>query len=388
MLSIGIVGLPNVGKSLLFNLLTKSHSAKTENFPFCTIDPNIGIVEVKDEKIDILANIVNTNVKKYAVFEFVDIAGIVKGASQGEGLGNKFLSHIRSVDAIVIVLRCFENNDVIHVHNNIDPKYDLEIILLELILADQESLNKQIINLEKQIKTNNKTIITKYETAKKIKQTLDNYKLAIETELNKDELEISKDFFLLTMKKIMYVLNVDENQLKNIDKKYLKNKDIDNIINIQYNLNFSNYNSNNLNKFLEDNINAIVLPINLKFEEQLIDFNDNDAKIFLNELGLQNSGLDRLINAGFQLLDLITFFTAGSIEVKAWPVLKNTTAQKAAGKIHSDFEKKFIKAEVTDYENFVRYNGWNGVKENGKLRLEGKDYIVQNNDIIIFKVGA
>lgn len=388
MLSIGIVGLPNVGKSLLFNLLTKSHSAKTENFPFCTIDPNVGIVEVYDERVDKLAQIVHTDTKKYATFEFIDIAGIVKGASQGEGLGNKFLSHIRSVNAIAIVLRCFENDNVIHVHNKIDPKYDLDTILLELILADQESINRQIFNMEKKIKNNDKHLIQKYTIAQKIKLVLDSGNLASETKLTKEEMEITKDFFLLTMKKIIYVLNIDDTQMKNIDKKYINNINRIKVNNTKNYLDFSTYKNDNLNSFLENNINVPILPINLKFEEQLIDFNDNDAKIFLEEAGLESSGLTRLIHIGFQTLDLMTFFTAGSIEAKAWTIPINTTAQKASGVIHTDFEKKFIKAEVVSYNDFIEYNGWVSAKENGKLRLEGKDYIVQDGDVITFKIGA
>jgi hypothetical protein len=385
MLSLGIVGLPNVGKSLLFNLLTKSHAAKTENFPFCTIDPNVGIVEVRDKKLAVLADIVKTKVIKYATFEFVDIAGIVKGASAGEGLGNKFLANIRETDAIVVVLRCFEDDDVIHVNGRIDPKEDMEVILLELVLADQESLDKQIQNLEKKMK-NDKEAKAKYDVGMKIKTYLDKGQLAREVTLSPEETVIAKEFHLLTGKKIMYVMNLSEPQAKALDVSYKISHD--QVYNpSKFLLDFSRYDKNNLNPFFEDNKEAAVLPINLKYEEQLVDFTEEEAAEFLKEIGQTESGLDRLVKTGFDLLGLMTYFTAGEIEARAWTITKNTTAPRAAGVIHTDFEKKFIKAEVSSYNDFVENSGWGGVKEKGKLRLEGKEYIVHNGDVMNFKIG-
>jgi GTP-binding protein YchF len=356
-LALGIVGLPNVGKSTLFNTLTKSMAAQASNYPFCTIDPNVGVVEVPDHRLQRLAEIVQTKKIVPAIVEFIDIAGIVKGASQGEGLGNKFLANIRETDAIIHIFRLFNDPNVTHVNGNVDPKQDIEIINTELILADVESLTKQIDNLRKKAKGQDKIAIALLALAEKLLPVLESGKLANTVELNAEEKEMIKQLQLITAKPVLFVGNISEDQIKTIDEAAIaKDLGLDRII-----------------------------TVCAKVEAELAQLSEEDSKPFLEEYGLKESGLKRIIQAGYDLLGLQTYFTAGEIEARAWTVKKGATAPQAAGVIHTDFEKGFIKAEVASYEDFITHNGWSGVKEKGKMRLEGKEYIVQDGDVMFFK---
>lgn len=356
-LALGIVGLPNVGKSTLFNTLTKSMAAQASNYPFCTIDPNVGVVEVPDHRLHRLAEIVQTKKIVPAIVEFIDIAGIVKGASQGEGLGNKFLANIRETDAIIHIFRLFNDANVTHVNGNVDPKQDIEIINTELILADVESLTKQIDNLRKKAKGQDKLAIALLTLAEKLLPVLESGKLANTVELNVEEKEMIKQLQLITSKPVLFVGNISEDQIKTIDEAAIA-KDL------------------GLNR---------IITVCAKVEAELAQLSEEDSKPFLEEYGLKESGLKRIIQAGYDLLGLQTYFTAGEIEARAWTVKKGATAPQAAGVIHTDFEKGFIKAEVASYEDFIAHNGWSGVKEKGKMRLEGKEYIVQDGDVMFFK---
>lgn len=356
-LALGIVGLPNVGKSTLFNTLTKSMAAQASNYPFCTIDPNVGVVEVPDHRLQKLAEIVQTKKIVPAIVEFIDIAGIVKGASQGEGLGNKFLANIRETDAIIHIFRLFNDPNVTHVNGNVDPKKDIEIINTELILADVESLTKQVDNLRKKAKGQDKVAIALLALAEKLLPVLEGGKLANTVELNIEEKEMIKQLQLITAKPVLFVGNISEDQIKTIDEVAIaKDLGLDRII-----------------------------TVCAKVEAELAQLSEEDSKPFLEEYGLKESGLKRIIQAGYDLLGLQTYFTAGEIEARAWTVKKGATAPQAAGVIHTDFEKGFIKAEVASYEDFVAHNGWSGVKEKGKMRLEGKEYIVHDGDVMFFK---
>jgi GTP-binding protein YchF len=356
-LALGIVGLPNVGKSTLFNTLTKSMAAQASNYPFCTIDPNVGVVEVPDHRLHRLAEIVQTKKIVPAIVEFIDIAGIVKGASQGEGLGNKFLANIRETDAIIHIFRLFNDPNVTHVNGNVDPKQDIEIINTELILADVESLTKQVDNLRKKAKGQDKIAIALLALAEKLLPVLESGKLANTVELNAEEKEMIKQLQLITAKPVLFVGNISEDQIKTIDEIAIaKDLGLDRII-----------------------------TVCAKVEAELAQLSEEDSKPFLDEYGLKESGLKRIIQAGYDLLGLQTYFTAGEIEARAWTVKKGATAPQAAGVIHTDFEKGFIKAEVASYEDFVTHSGWSGVKEKGKMRLEGKEYIVQDGDVMFFK---
>ncbi len=356
-LALGIVGLPNVGKSTLFNTLTKSMAAQASNYPFCTIDPNVGVVEVPDHRLHRLAEIVQTKKIVPAIVEFIDIAGIVKGASQGEGLGNKFLANIRETDAIIHIFRLFNDPNVTHVNGNVDPKQDIEIINTELILADVESLTKQVDNLRKKAKGQDKLAIALLTLAEKLLPVLESGKLANTVELNAEEKEMIKQLQLITSKPVLFVGNISEDQIKTIDEAAIaKDLGLDRII-----------------------------TVCAKVEAELAQLSEEDSKPFLEEYGLKESGLKRIIQAGYDLLGLQTYFTAGEIEARAWTVKKGATAPQAAGVIHTDFEKGFIKAEVASYEDFITHNGWSGVKEKGKMRLEGKEYIVQDGDVMFFK---
>lgn len=356
-LALGIVGLPNVGKSTLFNTLTKSMAAQASNYPFCTIDPNVGVVEVPDHRLQNLAAIVQTKKIVPAIVEFIDIAGIVKGASQGEGLGNKFLANIREADAIIHIFRLFNDPNVTHVNGNVNPKQDIEIINTELILADVESLTKQVDNLRKKAKGQDKAAIALLALAEKLLPVLESGKLANTVELSIEEKDLIKQLQLITAKPVLFVGNISEDQIKTIDE-----------VTIAQELGLDR-----------------IITVCAKVEAELAQLSEEDSKPFLEEYGLKESGLKRIIQAGYDLLGLQTYFTAGEIEARAWTVKKGATAPQAAGVIHTDFEKGFIKAEVASYEDFVAFNGWGGVKEKGKMRLEGKEYIVKDGDVMFFK---
>lgn len=359
-LKIGIVGLPNVGKSTLFNALTKSTQAAAENFPFCTIDPNVGIVEVPDKRVDKLAEIVQPAKVIRSTVEFVDIAGLVEGASTGEGLGNKFLSHIRECDAIAHVVRDFESSDIHHVSGSVDAKRDLEVIMTELILADLESATKQIERVARKAKTGDKEAKIDLGILERIKETLEAGNLAniVEPE-NDDETQAMKRFQFLTTKPYFVVANTGEDTFASFDVEGFAQQ-----LGLQ---------------------GVTVVPICAQIEAELASLNEEEAQMFLEELGASESGLQRLIHAGFKLLGLQSYFTAGVQEVRAWTIRIGSTAPQAAGEIHTDFEKGFIKADTIAYEDFVANNGELGAKEAGKMRMEGKDYIVQDGDVMHFK---
>ena len=360
-MKIGIVGLPNVGKSTLFNSITKA-GAESANYPFCTIEPNVGIVAVPDERLQKLAEMYNTKKITPAVVEFVDIAGLVKGASKGEGLGNKFLSHIRETDAICEVVRCFEDSNVVHVDGSVDPIRDIETINLELIFADIETVDKRLDKAKKMLKADKK-YQAEIDLLEKIKLALENGMPARQLEYNEDEKEMLKEMFLLTTKPIIYIANVSEEQLSDTE------------------------NDANINKVREyaSKEKAEVIPLCVKIEDELSTLDDNDKKEMLEALGLEESGLDTLIKKSYDLLGLMSFLTAGEPEVRAWTIKKGTKAPQAAGKIHSDIERGFIKAEVISYDELIKEGSMVQAKEKGLVRQEGKDYIMQEGDIVLFK---
>ena len=361
-MKIGIVGLPNVGKSTLFNSITKA-GAECANYPFCTIEPNIGVVAVPDERLEKLAEIYNPQKVTNAIVEFVDIAGLVKGASKGEGLGNKFLSHIREVDSILQVVRCFENSNIVHVDGNVDPIRDIDTINLELIFADLETIEKRIERAKKLLKADKKYQF-EIDTLEKVKTALDSGKCARTLSYTDEEKEVLKESFLLTMKPVLYVANVSESELDNIE------------------------NNNNVKKVKEfaEKENAEVIPLCVKIEEELSSLEKSEKKEMLEALGLKESGLDKLIKASYKLLGLMSFLTAGEPEVRAWTIKVGTKAPVAAGKIHSDIERGFIKAEVVSFDDLMKCNGsMLQAKEKGLIRSEGKEYIMQDGDIVLFK---
>ncbi len=360
-MKLGIVGLPNVGKSTMFNSITKA-GAECANYPFCTIEPNVGVVPVPDERLDELTKMYKPQKTTHAVVEFVDIAGLVKGASKGEGLGNKFLSHIRETDAIVQVVRCFEDSNVVHVDGSVDPIRDIETINLELIFADIETINKRLEKAKKNLKANKK-YQEEIDLLEKIKQNLEEGKSARAIDFNEDEQEMVKEMFLLTTKPILYIANISEEQIENAENDELV-------------LKVKEYAAKE---------NAEVIPLCVKIEEELSGLEDEDKKEMLEALGLEESGLDKVIKKSYDLLGLMSFLTAGEPEVRAWTIKKGTKAPQAAGKIHSDIERGFIKAEIVSYDDLIKEGSMVAAKEKGLVRQEGKDYIMQDGDIVLFK---
>ena len=361
-LSIGIIGLPNVGKSTTFNALVKMQSAQSANYPFCTIEPNRAVVPVLDSRIDNLAKIVNPQKIHYSVIEFVDIAGLVRGASRGEGLGNQFLSHIKEVDAVLHIVRCFENSNITHVEGRIDPIEDIKIVELELILSDISSLEKRISKLERESKAN-RSIKKIIDMSKLLLNHLQNNNPVSSFDLrDSDEfLLLDKELRFLSNKVLIYGANVDENNL-NVNNKYLDEL-------------FLYGKSNNID----------VIKLCSKIEEDMIGLSDEERKEFLESLGIEDSGLNQVVKLGFRKLGLISYFTAGVKEVRSWTIKNGYKAPKAASVIHNDFEKGFIRAEVISYSDFIKYNGEIGAKEAGVMRSEGKEYIVKDGDVIHFR---
>ena len=364
MLKAGIVGLPNVGKSTLFNALTRSRKAEAANYPFCTIDPNVGIVTVPDARMYELQKIAKTNVVIPAAIEFVDIAGLVKGAASGEGLGNKFLSHIREVDAIVQVVRCFEDPDIHHVAGNIDPVSDIEVITTELVLADLEAVQKRLSAVHKDAKRGEKEAVAQEAVLKKLEPHLNAGKPALLLELTPEEKAISRLFWLMTDKSTIFACNVKESDLATAD---------------------TNPHVLKVREYVQTHLACEAVVISAQIESDLVDLSPEEAQAFLKELGVDESGVGALIRATYHLLGLRTYFTAGEKEVRAWTIHAGDTAPKAAGVIHSDFERGFIKAETVAYDALIKCGSVAVAREKGLYRMEGKEYVVKDGDVLIFK---
>jgi len=364
MLRAGIVGLPNVGKSTLFNALTKTRKAEAANYPFCTIEPNVGIVTVPDSRLEPLRRISKTNVTIPASLEVVDIAGLVKGASQGEGLGNKFLSHIREVDAVIQVVRCFESKDIVHVDDHLDPIADIETVITELVLADLESVTRQKERAEKTAKGGNKESQAQVAVAAKLIPHLDSGKPALTLDLSDDERAVARGFFLLSMKPTLFACNVAEGDLVNADELPLVKK---------------------VRDWAATHHGSEAVSISAQIEAELSELAEADAAEYLESLGVPESGVGKLIRAAYHLLGLRTYFTAGEKEVRAWTIHEGDTAPRAAGVIHSDFERGFIKAETISYHDLIKHGSLPAARDVGALRQEGKEYVVSDGDVLNFK---
>ena len=364
MLRAGIVGLPNVGKSTLFNAVTRTRGAQAANYPFCTIDPNVGIVTVPDARLAVLQKIAKTGVVIPAAIEFVDIAGLVKGASTGEGLGNKFLTHIREVDAIVQVVRCFEDDDVLHVSGSVDPVRDIEVINTELMLADLESVSKKRERVAKDAKRGDKGAIAEDAVLGKLIEALEAGRPALTVDLTPEERAVAKQFFLLSDKPTIFACNVKDSELATADQNPYVVK---------------------VREYVKTHLSCEAVVISAQIESELIDLSPEEGDAFLKEMGVQESGMGSLIRSTYHLLGLQTYFTAGEKEVRAWTIHTGDTAPKAAGVIHSDFERGFIKAETVAYDDLVSCGSVAAAREKGLYRMEGKEYVVKDGDVLLFK---